>query len=534
MRNLCSSADDRDYVTHMMETNQLFPMITDPTLRSRILQRVREIPYIIPSLFTFFEDTKWLEPCAKILRSLLPPGCRESTRDAFFRAYNGSTTRRIQQSPTKSSENKGSEAKNAELGYLQLWMFAWRQFPELSGFMPRKDIGFPKPLAKTSNLQCRYRLAKLAAWLGFELNAISDLLSRDPDMEMACRFLGEARPIEFFAMPSDARHQAAQQICKVLNISWEPIVPQPQRALQSEIALDHRCGRPHEQSHNDSKSHFYFPNIYGDNTKELSYLSINRDIFLAFFGAISGRAHLSEDDEMGDGNINANIPLEVNDQTDHSHHMMAPNSASGVPLDNAMDDEITAPLPNNLLGDTNVAGDGLAALPQSESNTANENLTMIPTQYVVPMATQQQPQPRETGNELQIQGGLDMIRSEAILGSGQNSALYAEWEAHCKEGDLFLVWTTTVQWCHIPAGNVPRDIEHQANDHVFAVQKADRKQAFFIHAKDLSNHVRRDDRDKGSDGVILISPKNAISIVNKAGGATTEARLKNLEDLVRA
>ena len=307
LRNPCASEEDRGHILGKMETMQLFSMITDSAVRRQILERLGEVPHIIPSLHTFLEDTKWLEPCAKIMRSLLPgkkessllAGDKESTQDSFLRLYSGSTTRKIEHHPMDRRENTGSEVENARLGYLQLWMFAWRHFPELSGITPRKDVGYPKPQAKASNPQCLHRLAEMAHWLGFGSSKITELLSQDPDMSMARSFLEEARPKEFYSMSGDTRARVVQQIHQALKTSSDSLTQDPQRTDQVVGILDHRCGRPHQGSHDSSKSRFFFPIIYGDTIKELSYLSVNRDIFLAFFGPISGRPHLDQDCGMG-------------------------------------------------------------------------------------------------------------------------------------------------------------------------------------------------------------------------------------------
>ena len=51
------------------------------------------------------------------------------------------------------------------------------------------------------------------------------------------------------------------------------------------VAIDHRCGRPFEQSYNESKPWFFLGEIYSSRQRNsLSYFTVNRDIFLAFFG----------------------------------------------------------------------------------------------------------------------------------------------------------------------------------------------------------------------------------------------------------
>lgn len=51
--------------------------------RPSILARLKSIKYIIPSLHTFLEDTKYLESCAKIMKSILPINFKDFIREAF-------------------------------------------------------------------------------------------------------------------------------------------------------------------------------------------------------------------------------------------------------------------------------------------------------------------------------------------------------------------------------------------------------------------------------------------------------------------
>lgn len=83
-----SAEDER-----LLQRNQshLFPAI--PVHRAQsILSRVQKIDYIISSIHTFLEDTKILEPCAKIMKRLLPTVCRTLILQEFGQLHNGQTS----------------------------------------------------------------------------------------------------------------------------------------------------------------------------------------------------------------------------------------------------------------------------------------------------------------------------------------------------------------------------------------------------------------------------------------------------------
>jgi len=291
-RNPWASRDDRDFIIDLMDRKQLFPMIQDTAMRSRILNNLQIADCMIPSLYTFFEDIKWLAPCAKVIRDLLPDGCRESTRRALSRCYTGVNQRagtvRIEHRNPGFIDALGSEVQAVDSGYQQLWLFAWRHFSELSGDLPRKDVGRPKPRFIASNEQCWFRLAQLAGSLGFESEKITPLQTKDPDLKMAYAFLLQARPESFYQTSDEARRAPVSEICRVLkSIMQEPAFAFPPRVPPEALIsppVKHRCGRPFEQSHNESKAFFYLTNIHRTREKTLSYFTVNRDIFRAFFG----------------------------------------------------------------------------------------------------------------------------------------------------------------------------------------------------------------------------------------------------------
>ena len=297
-----------DLISH----ESLFPLIQDGAIKKGLCERVLATECMIPSLHTFFEDTKWLEPCAKIVRSLLPVECRESTRQALFLAHNGSDTVHVQQSTMEVTMRQKSEEKAVEYGYRQLWLYAWRHFPELSGMMPRKDIGRPKPQVQASNERCKYELADLAQTLGFRTAAISDLLGGDPDSRMIRDFLRAIRPMVVDQI-SDAIVEEVCRLVQRIPHRSTAAVTRSEDDVWADITPDHRHGRPYEISHGSSKHKFFLEEILRKERREFSYFSINRDIFLAFFGDGLGwdfnEVMDDEPSDAGPGQPMQNVPV---------------------------------------------------------------------------------------------------------------------------------------------------------------------------------------------------------------------------------
>jgi Protein of unknown function (DUF3723) len=145
------STQDSAAMRRAMHDKILFPQISGEIARGRILNRILKIPERIPSLFTFLEDTKYLEPCAKALKLLfpvIPPRSTSSLRETFSRHLSVRQSPRmpVQQSEQVYASLHVARAQVGEwLAYRQLWLFAMRHFPDLTDTLPRKDPRKPKP-----------------------------------------------------------------------------------------------------------------------------------------------------------------------------------------------------------------------------------------------------------------------------------------------------------------------------------------------------------------------------------------------------
>lgn len=157
--------------------------------RSQLLQNLQSVKCMIFSIHTFIEDIKWLKPPAKIIR-LLPPNSssKKSSHQAISMIFVGLKQEEgkllIQHKISQFSTRPGAEMEAVECGYRQLWMFAWRHFPDLNAIAPRRDIGKRKPQVKLINEQCWQRLADLAITLGFESEKAIRLRIQDSDTKM--------------------------------------------------------------------------------------------------------------------------------------------------------------------------------------------------------------------------------------------------------------------------------------------------------------------------------------------------------------
>ena len=561
LQSLCPKASNVDnaLVVDLMHSGKLFPLISDFDLRSRILRNIQETQHNIPSLHTFLEDTKWLEPCAKVLGQLLPKS-KSSIRRSFLNSYTGIQQRdgtfRVEQRDLSFVERPGSEFQAAESGYRQLWLFSWRHFPELSATVPRKDIGKPKPRARACNEQYWQQLACLARSLGFESEEIDQLNGRDPDSKMALEFLNQARPSDSYYISDEARTTHARKICQILKaverqtctISGYMSEPKADGA----ITIDHRCGRPHEHSHTYSKAWFFLNEIYNPQiSTSLSHFSVNRDIFRAFFGV---------DSHLGAAEQDTSIPP------------MAPEKSNSTRRVTLEDFSFTRTKRSSANGDLRRIRSPQRSPSRSENGSQPDQgvrdrshtrcQSQSPNQRQQhPQTQQRHPSPhRESDDVLQTQtvddtsaGALfdaELIARPRPLNRGGKPNLFEFpnlvelYENKCLLGDLLLVWidhdSHRARGEHIPAKPVsephqgtkvaPEAILSRANDYYFNIcpQSIDSgpSELKCIQIKSVYSYIK----GINWDGVIYAFKRKGQDMTLRSfQGQSTKARLLELE-----
>ena len=191
------SSADQEHVTAAVEKGLLFPLLSDQSLRGRILDRLIRMREPIYSLRTYLEETKLLQLGLSSVRLLLPPFARNernvSIRSHFLGAHEQVTTTNM--IPVQTSEDQYVlQSCPAEmvfpLKFFQLFLHGLRNFQSLTGTAPRKDRGGAKPPSIPESLESAlWKLAKLAYRLGFRMQEIELLRQTSPEMSVTVDFL---------------------------------------------------------------------------------------------------------------------------------------------------------------------------------------------------------------------------------------------------------------------------------------------------------------------------------------------------------
>ena len=138
-----------------------------PQEREVIWNNIRAFKGIIPSLFTFFEDVKFLEACVDGVKRLVTVSPDQTVltvlNDLFL---SRKETQWIQITETTFQSKKGSLETCRTLGVLQLLAFGAREHSDLPKHPVKKNLKTtPRAKADQDVLQ---RFASLAERLGFD------------------------------------------------------------------------------------------------------------------------------------------------------------------------------------------------------------------------------------------------------------------------------------------------------------------------------------------------------------------------------
>ena len=286
-----SSAEDLNLATALVESHTVFPTVTDSSERAKLLDNLRHVSCLIPSFWTMGENLRYLDPCSRALQKLVDTSSTgKSLRRAFMDAY-----RRPLRLVLEYGERDWRQPQSvfplteSQLGYLQLWLFAMRHFPQLTGTSPHTERGKKKPPPLGPHPKSLQMLARLAVRCGFRTRQALDLERKDPDLQDASQCLERAQLSAHSSQVARIAH-ALRVARRVARRDAQTTVRSPDPQLSNsapDAACSRRCGLPTHASHNADRQHLFLPKmmVHHKHAASTSVTStfIKRDIFLSFF-----------------------------------------------------------------------------------------------------------------------------------------------------------------------------------------------------------------------------------------------------------
>ncbi|KAF2727576.1 hypothetical protein EJ04DRAFT_451086 [Polyplosphaeria fusca] len=275
------SSHDDSCVTKLMDEMRIFPMLHAHSDRASLLRSLKSITCLIPSIRTFFENQKYLEPCSTILRQLLGDSEKRSLWLGFSANYFEPDQLCIQQNERFSKRLECHTYPKQTLGYLQLWLFCLRNFPEMTNITPKMTSKREK-VRREHNPTLWHKLGKLAVDLGFRTDTAVELSRQSPDAEHADQFLRAARPYW-----NGNREEAVGAVVELLGSMREDGPATNCSGFTTTEILDRelRCGKPKDNDHEIDKHHLFLSLFHKevDAGECLTSLYVKRDLIEAFF-----------------------------------------------------------------------------------------------------------------------------------------------------------------------------------------------------------------------------------------------------------
>lgn len=92
------SLEDRAHVQSRFLTEDVLPAVKADDEQSQVFNCACSIEHVIPSIHTFLEDMKYLEPSTRILKKLLLGKCKDSMSQHFSALHSEQTKVKVQMS----------------------------------------------------------------------------------------------------------------------------------------------------------------------------------------------------------------------------------------------------------------------------------------------------------------------------------------------------------------------------------------------------------------------------------------------------
>ena len=261
------SSEDLNQVKSLIDLKMIFPTISDSTRRNALLSNISGVSCLIPSLWTLFENLKYLKPCCTALKKLSGASGKKTIRHALADSYHCPPQLIVEHAENdRSFEQPISFGEDKRLGYLQLWLYAMRHYPQLTGEMPHAEHGKRKPQTEEINPECWSRFGRLAVSLRFRTKHALDLQH------------AELTPEDGYAM----------QIADILKKARQSSLGNPRLREIERVGSDRRrTGLPFPNSHWADRGALFLPSIYGEMAgtgNSITSFFVKRDMFHSFFG----------------------------------------------------------------------------------------------------------------------------------------------------------------------------------------------------------------------------------------------------------
>lgn len=272
-------------------SGQAFAEFSDEERRT-IWNRMKAFDGLIPSLYTFFEDFKYLESCVHCVKRLFGPLTKSvwETMRSMFIPFSDSEAEEsvIQTSESTFRRQRATDVERLDTGYLQVWLYAMRHYPLMPLDPKNDDDLLAKPARAKADERAIYEMAELARRLGFKSPKMDALIDGSPDHQIARAALLQARK------PNRFRYDAQQfeiLVSRIADCFAEAVPDQPNMVhdllADSTVKPRARRGMPQTRTHKQDSPMLFLDRLHADDVGVADTITsyfVRRCVYFAFFG----------------------------------------------------------------------------------------------------------------------------------------------------------------------------------------------------------------------------------------------------------
>lgn len=253
---------------------------------------MKDFDRLILSLYTFFEDFKYLESCAHSVKRLFGPSTEsvwETMRSKFIPSLDLEEEENfIQTSESTFQRQHATDMERFDTGYLQVWLYTMQHYPLMPPDPKRDDDLLAKPARAKADERAIYEMAELAHWLGFKSPEINALIDGSPDHQIARAALLQARK------PSQFQYDARLfdiLVSRIVDCFAAAVPNEP--SMVNDILADStmkpqvRCGMPQIRTHKQDSPLLFLDHVYADDVgvaDTITSFFVCCCVFFTFFG----------------------------------------------------------------------------------------------------------------------------------------------------------------------------------------------------------------------------------------------------------
>ncbi|PCD20255.1 hypothetical protein AU210_016667 [Fusarium oxysporum f. sp. radicis-cucumerinum] len=267
---------DYRYLADLVEGGIAFRRLTDTAERSQILHRMKNINYLLPSIYTLQKDFKYLRLCTDTMKRLLH-GKRKIPLTVQVLAYDAFSPKDL------------IEPENLFFERLKrLYLYIMQDLVELTGEWPLLEDGEKPPEASFRNPMNWHRLAQKARRLGFESDEIRRLAVTNPDEQVAFKALQDARPSSWYEYDESEVQDILSRIVHEFTRARARVSDESESTFTTIGAgepITRRCGRQYSGAYIRDRWSFNLARFSRrtPESRDITSLFVRKSVFHAFW-----------------------------------------------------------------------------------------------------------------------------------------------------------------------------------------------------------------------------------------------------------